>query len=86
MSAVSNSNTLKIFQNTELGQVRVIGDYQNMKIQYSINGTWVMYSQYSNLGYESIKQEVLDNGTIIYNRRITGIGREFILSLFGGEK
>lgn len=25
------------------------------KIQYHINGTWVMYSKYSNLGYEEIK-------------------------------
>lgn len=52
------------------------------KIQYKINDTWVMYSQYSNLGYEEIKQEVLDNGKVIYHRRITQIGREFILNLF----
>ena len=52
------------------------------KIQYSVNGTWVMYSKYSNLGYEEIKQEVLDSGKVIYHRRITQIGREFILSLF----
>ena len=52
------------------------------KIQYSVNGTWVMYSKYSDLGYEEIKQEVLDSGKVIYHRRITQIGREFILSLF----
>ena len=52
------------------------------KIQYSVNGTWVMYSKYSNSGYEEIKQEVLDSGKVIYHRRITQIGREFILSLF----
>lgn len=52
------------------------------KIQYSVNGTWVMYSKYSDLGYEEIKQEVLDSGKIIYHRRITQMGREFILSLF----
>lgn len=52
------------------------------KIQYHINGTWVMYSKYSNLGYEEIKQEVLDNGRVIYHRRITQLGREFILGLF----
>lgn len=51
------------------------------KIQYQVNGTWVMYSQYSNLGYEEIKQEVLDSGKVIYHRRITQIGREFILNL-----
>lgn len=36
------------------------------KIQYQVNGTWVMYSQYSDLGYEEIKQEVLDSGKVIY--------------------
>lgn len=52
------------------------------KIQYKSNGTWVMYSDYSDLGYESIKQEALDNGHVIYHRRITQLGRKFILSLF----
>lgn len=51
------------------------------KIQYQVNNTWVMYSQYSNLGYEEIKQEVLDSGKVIYHRKITQIGREFILNL-----
>ncbi|WP_317347242.1 phage antirepressor [Blautia argi] len=55
------------------------------KIQYHINGTWVMYSKYSNLGYEEIKQEVLDSGRVIYHRRITQLGREFILGLFSGN-
>ncbi len=52
------------------------------KIQYQVNGTWVMYSKYSDQGYEEIKQEVLDSGRVIYHRRITQMGREFILSLF----
>lgn len=52
------------------------------KIQYQVNGTWVMYSRYSDQGYEEIKQEVLDSGRVIYHRRITQMGREFILSLF----
>lgn len=52
------------------------------KIQYKSNGTWVMYSDYSDLGYESIKQETLDSGRVIYYRRITQLGRKFILSLF----
>lgn len=55
------------------------------KIQYQVNGTWVMYSKYSNLGYEEIKQEVLDSGRVIYHRRITQLGREFILGLFSEE-
>lgn len=52
------------------------------KVQYKINGTWVFYSDYSNLGYEDIKQEVLDNGRVIYHRKITQLGRDFILGLF----
>ncbi|MCI8339229.1 MAG: BRO-like protein [Lachnospiraceae bacterium] len=55
------------------------------KVQYQVNGTWVMYSRYSDLGYEEIKQEVLDSGKVIYHRRITQMGREFILNLVGRE-
>ena len=54
----------------------------DMKIQYKINGTWVFYSDYSNLGYENIKQEPLDSGKVIYHRKITQLGREFIIGLF----
>lgn len=57
---------------------RILAD---KKIQYQVNGTWVMFSQYSNCGYEEIKQEVLDSGKVIYHRRITQMGREFILGL-----
>lgn len=52
------------------------------KIQYQVNGTWLMYSDYSDCGYEEIKQEILDSGNVIYHRRITQMGREFILGLF----
>ena len=55
------------------------------KVQYQVNGTQVMYSKYSTLGYEEIKQEVLDNGSVIYHRRITQLGREFILNLIYGN-
>lgn len=55
------------------------------KIQYKVNGTWVMYSQYSNLGYEEIKQEVLDSGRVVYHRRITQLGRSFILEVIGRD-
>ena len=56
------------------------------KIQYKVNGTWVFYSDYSNLGYEDIKQEVLDSGKVIYHRKITQLGREFIIGLFEGKR
>ena len=51
----------------------------SMGIQFKTNGTWVLYSQFSSLGYEEIKQEVLDSGMVIYHRKITQRGREFIL-------
>ena len=52
------------------------------KIQYKQNKTGLLYSKYSELGLVSIKQEVLDNGKIIYDRKWTGKGRDFILNLF----
>ena len=51
----------------------------SMGIQFKTNGTWVFYSQFSSMGYEEIKQEVLDSGMVIYHRKITQRGREFIL-------
>ena len=51
------------------------------KIQFKVNDTWVPYSQYSDKGYFHMKQEVLDTGKVIYHRKITQIGREFIVEL-----
>ena len=62
---------------TELNKI-----LSDKKIQYKINGTWVMYSDYSNCGYEEIKQDVLGSGRVIYHRKITQLGRRFILNLF----
>lgn len=58
----------------------------DMHVQYKVNGTWVMYSDYSDKGYEDIKQEVLDSGRVVYHRKITQIGREFIINLFQSRK
>lgn len=55
----------------------------DMKVQYKSNDTYVLYSKYATLGYFDIKQEVLDNGRVIYHRKITQIGREFIIDLLG---
>tara|TARA_R110000737_G_scaffold333759_2_gene351631 strand:+ start:73 stop:747 length:675 start_codon:yes stop_codon:yes gene_type:complete len=52
---------------------------KEMGIQYKTNNTWMFYAKHSDLGYESIKQTVLDNGKVIYSRYFTQIGREFIL-------
>lgn len=55
-------------------------DLENKKIQYKTNGTWVLSADYSDKDYVSIKQQELDNGTVIYNRRWTGLGREWLLN------
>lgn len=54
----------------------------NKKIQYKQGNVWVLYSQYADKGYTSIKEEVLDNGKIVYHRKWTPEGRDFILSIF----
>ena len=52
------------------------------KIQYKQNKTWLLYSKYADCGYVSIKQDILDSGHIIYDRKWTGKGGDFILNLF----
>lgn len=63
--------------NNKLGQ---------LGIQFKVNKTWVLYSNYADLGYEDIKQEVLDNGKVVYHRKFTQSGRDFILGLFKNNK
>lgn len=52
------------------------------KIQFKQNGTWLLYSKYSEMDLISIKQQQLDNGKVIYDRKWSGTGRDFILDLF----
>ncbi len=51
-------------------------------IQYKVNNTYVLYSNYADLGYVSIKQQILDNGKEVYSRHFTQDGRAFILNLY----
>lgn len=53
------------------------------KIQYKVNGTWVLCSKYSDREYVSIKQTELENGKIIYDRKWTGLGRKFLVEKYG---
>ena len=59
---------------------------EEKKVQYKLNNTWLLYSEYSESGLASIKQQVLDNGHVIYDRRWTGKGRDFILDLYLNRK
>ena len=54
---------------------------KELGVQYKVNQTWVPYTKYATLGWFDIKQEVADNGHIIYHRNITGIGRQGIINL-----
>lgn len=56
-------------------------ELERRKIQYKQNDTWVLYSRYADKGYVDIKQEVLDNGKVIYHRKWTQLGREFLIKL-----
>lgn len=55
-------------------------DLEEKKIQYKVNGTWVLCARYSELGYVDIKQTELENGRVIYNRRWTGLGRDWLIN------
>lgn len=55
-------------------------------IQYKVNNTYVLYSDYATLGYVSIKQQILDSGKEVYNRHFTQEGRDFILNLYKQDK
>lgn len=55
---------------------------KDIKFQFKQNGTWVTYSHFSDNDYVSIKQEQLENGCIIYNRRFTDKGREYLLEKY----
>lgn len=51
-------------------------------IQFKQNETWLLYSKYADCGYVDIKQEVLDSGRVVYHRRFTQLGREWLLNLY----
>lgn len=51
-------------------------------IQYKQNGTWIPTADNSTCGYFEIKQHELESGRVIYDRRITQLGRDFIVNLF----
>lgn len=57
---------------------------ENMGVQFKQNGTWLLYAKYAENNYTSTKQIVLDSGRITYDRRWTGKGRDFVVSLFKG--
>lgn len=82
----------KLYTSTEIGKelgFKSAREFNKVleekKIQFKVNGTWVFTAKYSNMGYESIKQNVLDNGRVIYDRKFTQEGRDFLIKLFRGD-
>jgi len=65
---------------TELNKI-----LSQMKVQYKQNETWVLYSKYADKGYTDIKQQVLDSGRVVYDRKWTQLGRKFLLELFSEQ-
>lgn len=55
---------------------------EEMGLQFKTNGTWVLRAWLADKGYTSMKQTLLENGKVVYNRMWTQAGREFILSKF----
>ena len=55
-------------------------DLESKKIQYKVNGTWVLNAKFSKKGFVDIKQSELKDGRIIYNRRWTGEGRDWLVN------
>lgn len=83
------THTGKLYTTTEIAKelgyksARVLNKkLSDNKIQFKQNNTWVLYSKYAGQGYVSIKQDLKEDGRIIYNRKWTGKGREFILNKF----
>lgn len=55
-------------------------DLESKKIQYKVNGTWVLNAKFSENDFINIKQSELEGGRIIYNRRWTGKGRDWLVN------
>ncbi len=82
----------KTYTSTEIGKelgfksaTALNKELNERKVQFKQNETWVLYSKYADCAYTDIKQTVLDNGKIVYDRRWTQLGRKFLLNLFGFE-
>ena len=52
------------------------------KVQYKVNDTLVLTSKYAENDYVSIKQTELESGKIIYDRKWTGLGRDFLIAKY----
>lgn len=61
-------------------------DLESKKIQYKVNGTWVLNAKFSENDFINIKQSELEGGRVIYNRRWTGKGRDWLVNEIYNKK
>lgn len=61
-------------------------DLESKKIQYKMNGTWVLNAKFSEKDFVNIKQSELEGGRVIYNRRWTGKGRDWLVNEIYNKK
>lgn len=54
----------------------------DLRIQYKVNDTWKLYSDYDGLGYTESKNGTTEHGFVFYDTRWTGKGRLFLLQTF----
>jgi Rha family phage regulatory protein len=77
-----NYTVTEIAKELGMKSAQELNEYLRVKgVQYQSNGTWVLYSKYAERAYFDIKQEVFESGKVIYHRKVTQTGREFILNL-----
>ena len=86
------THTSKLYTSTEIAKelgfksARAFNEKLNEdKIHYRVNGTWLLYAKYSEMKLTSIKQHILENGKIIYDRKWTGLGRDFLIERYRKE-
>ena len=53
-----------------------------LRIQFKVNDTWKLYSNYDGLGYTESKNGITESGFVFYDTRWTGKGRLFLLQTF----
>lgn len=81
-------HTNKVYTTTELANEVGFKSAQQLNkylveknIQYKVNSTFVLKGNYDRNALIQLKQSVLESGKVVYDRRWTGIGREFIINL-----
>jgi len=80
------THSLKVYNTTEIAKELGFNSAQQLNtrlnelgIQYKTNKTWVLYSKYAHMDLVSIKEQILDSGKVVYDRKWTDAGRLFLI-------